>query len=287
MSPGALIGPIIIAIGLVAAAIAFAIAGALIESADSATEFRLDAAERELTELRRQVERLEGELKQARSDLESLRERQSALSDRTPPPAGTLPDPEQSLDEVIDDHEETQAPTEIMRIADDKFNRGITQPGNALMIEVLGHPRSSYSSDCQPVTNPRLRDLLETRDYGTFRVTMIRPALESLDRIMARLKQTDPDIHAAIGTAGALCARLIRGSSRSVSNHSWGTAIDIKLGGQLDGFGDGGTQFGLLILAEAFNDEGWFWGATYSREDSMHFEVGGETLREWQAEGQI
>ena len=48
-----------------------------------------------------------------------------------------------------------------------------------------------------------------------------------------------------------------------------------------------GTQFGLLLLAELFNEEGWFWGAAYNREDSMHFEVGVETLRKWQAEGKL
>ncbi|MFC6762357.1 M15 family metallopeptidase [Sulfitobacter porphyrae] len=50
------------------------------------------------------------------------------------------------------------------------------------------------------------------------------------------------------------------GSRSSVSNHSWGTAIDVKLEGRLDGFGDGGTQFGLILLAELFNEEGWYWG---------------------------
>jgi hypothetical protein len=81
--------------------------------------------------------------------------------------------------------------------------------------------------------------------------------------------------------------RLIRGSRSSISNHSFATAIDLKLEGKLDGFGDGGTQFGLLIVAELFNEEGWFWGATYRREDSMHFEVGEETLRAWVQEGKI
>ncbi len=44
---------------------------------------------------------------------------------------------------------------------------------------------------------------------------------------------------------------------------------------------------GFSTLAEYFNDEGWYWGAAYNREDSMHFEVGEETLRRWRAEGRI
>ena len=173
------------------------------------------------------------------------------------------------------------------RQAKTRFNKGITQPRNKTMLALLGQPRDSYNTDCQSVTNPHLKDLLEKRTIGPITVTMIKPALDSLERVMARLKETDPDIYAKVGTAGALCVRFIRGSTTSISNHSWATAIDLTLEGKLDGFADGGTQFGLLILAEYFNDEGWFWGAAYNREDSMHFEVGEETLRQWQAEGKL
>jgi hypothetical protein len=181
----------------------------------------------------------------------------------------------------------TEGLTEEMLLAKTRFNKNITQPRNRVMMELLGPPRDSYSTDCQPVTNPRLKSLMETRQIGPIKVTMLKPALDSLERILARLKETDPDIHAKVGTAGAICARFIRGSNTSVSNHSWGTAIDLTLEGQLDPFADGGTQFGLLILAEYFNDEGWYWGAAYNREDSMHFEVGEETLRAWLAEGRL
>ena len=190
-------------------------------------------------------------------------------------------------DEDFENQEGTENLTEQMKLAKTRFNKGITQPRNRTMLELLGQPRDSYNTDCQPMTNPRLKELLETRQIGPIKVTMLRPALESLERVMTRLKETDPDIYAKVGTAGALCVRFIRGSSTSISNHSWATAIDLTLEGQLDGFADGGTQFGLLILAEYFNDEGWFWGAAYNREDSMHFEVGEETLRAWAAEGKL
>ena len=106
-------------------------------------------------------------------------------------------------------------------------------------------------------------------------------------RDIQRLKDEEPEIYAALGTAGAMCARFIRGSTTSISNHSWGAAVDLTLEGNLDAMGDGGTQFGLVILAEFFNDEGWYWGAGYGREDSMHFEVGEELLRGWIAEGKL
>jgi hypothetical protein len=57
--------------------------------------------------------------------------------------------------------------------------------------------------------------------------------------------------------------------------------------GQLDAMGDAATQFGLVVLAEFFNDAGWYWGAGYGREDSMHFEVGEALLRQWVADGRM
>lgn len=294
MRDGALIGPIIVAIGLVVAAIAFAVVGTLLQSADGTTELRLTSQEREIETLRADIADLRDTLRDQAEDLRKLAEdvalRPAAGAYAPPPVTGTpvtgTPEPGGFFhDEPA--QTQTEAMTEVMRLAKERFNKGVTQPGNRVMLEILGHPRDSYSTNCQPVTNPAIKALLETRQVGPIRVTMLKPALESLGRILTKLERSDPDIYAEIGTAGALCARLIRGSTRSVSNHSWGTAIDIKLEGKLDRFADGGTQFGLLILAEYFNDEGWYWGAVYSREDSMHFEVGVETLRKWRAEGQI
>lgn len=297
MRQGTLIGPIIVAIGLVIAAISFAVVGALLETADGSAELRLNRNEAELARLRGEIETLGSELRDAQVEIDRLSEElamQASRPQALPVPAGSdmtvaAPDiaPDIADEGEVQDHGGVQAMTEVMQLAKARFNKGITQPGNRVMLELLGQPRDSYSSDCQPVTQPRLKSLLETRQMGPVKVTMIRPALDSIQRILTRLQGTEPEIYNALGTAGAICARLIRGSSSSVSNHSWGTAIDLKLEGKLDGFADGGTQFGLLLLAELFNEEGWFWGATYSREDSMHFEVGVETLRKWRAEGKI
>lgn len=291
MRDGTLIGPLIIAIGLVVAAVTFAVVGTLLQSADGTTELRLASQEREIDALRGDILDLRDTIRDQAEEMRRLSEeialRPAAGFGAAPAP---LPVPEtQSLGGFFDEETlaTTEEMTEVMRLAKERFNTGVTQPNNRVMLDILGHPRESYSTDCQPVTNPAIRSRLETRQVGPIRVTMLQPALDSLGRILARLEQSDPDIYSEIGTAGALCARLIRGSTRSVSNHSWGTAIDIKLEGKLDRFADGGTQFGLLILAEYFNEEGWYWGAVYSREDSMHFEVGVETLRQWRAEGKI
>ena len=277
-----LVGPIIIAIGLVLAGLGFAVVGALLQVEDGGALVRLNRVEVELRSARSDQATAEAALQTANDEISGLR----AALEATPAPAAS-PVISSALADVdeIDEHNDTADLTEEMILARGRFNNGITQPGNRVMLEVLGQPRAQYDTTCQSVTNPNLKALLETRQIGPIRITMIKPALDSLERIMGRLQETEPDIYASIGTAGALCVRLIRGSSSSISNHSWGTAVDLKLEGRLDGFGDGSTQFGLLIIAELFNEEGWFWGATYSREDSMHFEVGVETLRSWASAG--
>jgi len=280
---GTLIGPIIIAIGLVVAAISFALVGAVMDQAKGTTELRVERLESELEDMRSALDTATERVRQTEAEVQRLLgdiARQASQLSNTPAPVATPLDPST-------DHVEVEDMTEVMTLNRGRFNVGITQPNNRVMLEILGRPRQNLSQDCKSITNPDIKSLLETRQVGPIRVTLIRPALESLERIMAKLQRTEPEIYEAVGTAGAICARFVRGSARAISNHSWGTAIDIKLEGKLDGFGDGGTQFGLLLVAELFNEEGWFWGATYTREDSMHFEVGVEKLREWAAAGRL
>lgn len=291
MKQDQLAGPIIVAIGVVIAAMAFAVVTTLLQTADSGTELRLARMEAALAEAAAQQAAAAEEIATLGADLARLREEMSLQANRAPlaaPPAANPQDQGALLpDEDFENPAATEALTEKMKLAKARFNKGITQPRNRTMQELLGPPRENYSTECQPATNAALQAMMDTRQVGPIRVTMLKPALDSLARVMARLQASDPDIYAKVGTAGAFCARLIRGSAQAVSNHSWGTAVDLTLQGELDPFADGGTQFGLLILAEYFNDEGWFWGAAYNREDSMHFEVGEETLRAWKAEGKL
>jgi len=267
MRQGSLIGPIIIAIGLIAAAVVFAIVGALLQTADGGTDLRLGRLEAELEAVNKDLDDLKAAQRAAQSQAKQLDQQLGLMAGQVAQTRAPAPNVEIN---DVQEHVPTQDMTEVMLLATERFNKGVTQPNNRIMLEL-----------------PKLKALLETRQVGPMRLTLISPALDSLERIFAKLQAAEPDIYAAIGTAGGLCVRYIRGSTSSISNHSFGTAVDIKLQNTLDDFGDGGTQFGLLLLAELFNDEGWYWGATYSREDSMHFEVGEETLRRWLAEGKL
>jgi hypothetical protein len=242
------------------------------------------------SQARIEIELLRGEIAAARDGIALLAERLGAIENEVAsiPRSPVAPQtdggfaiaPRTGPNEIADSY------AQVVLVADRRnLNVGLTVPTSRFLIEMLGNPRDSYNDDCQPMTNPRLAGLVETRRVGPVEVTMLDPALDSLERIFANIEAADPDLYARINTAGALCVRYIRGSRSSVSTHSFGLALDLNIDGHLDVLGDGQTQLGLTILADFFNAEGWVWGAAYGREDSMHFEVSQEKVREWVGAG--
>lgn len=173
------------------------------------------------------------------------------------------------------------------------INQGITKAKHGTMIDIFGRP-GALSAECTPVTNAKVKKLLTTTNVGPFAVTGIKPAVDALIRIFAKVKQEEPELFKQVGTAGMLCCRRIRRPpgrppSTQFSNHSWGSAIDIKIKGTLDPRGDGKTQLGLLMLHPFFNEEEFFWGAGFggATEDSMHFEASDELVKKWKATGSL
>jgi hypothetical protein len=74
---------------------------------------------------------------------------------------------------------------------------------------------------------------------------------------------------------GAYTSRFIRCSSKTLSNHAFGTAFDINagenpLGAQPALAGKKGCVFALVPIAHQF---GFYWGGHFSRRDGMHFEI--------------
>jgi hypothetical protein len=161
------------------------------------------------------------------------------------------------------------------------LNSGLVAVSPAFMIQQLGRPREDYSTDCQPMTNPTLRRHVVRESVGPFSVTGLRPAVISLRLAFADVALEQPRVYGALGTAGMLCCRWIRGSTTAVSNHSWGTAIDLKLNGVLDRRGDDSVQLGLTLIASIMNRHGWYWGAAFRTEDAMHFEAGRALITQW------
>lgn len=162
-------------------------------------------------------------------------------------------------------------------------NVGIRSPSNHAVIARLGTPRESFTQDCQPPTNQAFKRMVVTTDVGPFRVTGLRPAVESLAAIFLEVRRLHPDLHAKLGTAGMMCCRNVRGSSKSISNHAWGTAIDMKIDGELVPRKARHINLGLQLLAPIFNRHGWYWGAMFSTPDPHHFECGADLLATFHA----
>jgi hypothetical protein len=51
--------------------------------------------------------------------------------------------------------------------------------------------------------------------------------------------------------------------------------------------GDGNVLLGTWALAEFFNDEMFYWGAGFHREDGMHFEASNQLIKKWHDAGII
>ncbi len=169
------------------------------------------------------------------------------------------------------------------------------------MIEMLGSPQMPLNQHCQnSLTSTRVRALMTTRNAGQFSFTGIKPFVDLLARVLARVQAGNPELFSALGTAGVLCVRNVKGSTTLPSNHGWGTAIDISIKNPLTRqleldlpLSNGVVQLGCLELSKFFDQDGaatgelCFWGAGFSREDGMHFEVSDELIHLWKQQGKI
>lgn len=106
-------------------------------------------------------------------------------------------------------------------------------------------------------------------------------AIDLLRQSLEALRAEDIAVWQALGSAGMLCIRHVRGMPSVPSNHAFGLAIDFTLDGQLDVRGDRMVMAGLIRLYRVMKRFGWFWGAEFSVEDAMHFEVGSAVVRDW------
>lgn len=159
------------------------------------------------------------------------------------------------------------------------MNTGLTAARQSTMISLLGRP-GRLTRDCSPLTNPTLKAQIVTAGIGTFSVSGWKPAVISLQAVFNEIHTEQPELWKVLKSAGMLCCRAVRGSQTDYSNHSWGTAIDLRVESELDELGAHVVQRGILLAYPFFHRHGWFWGAGYRhRKDPMHFELADETIR--------
>jgi hypothetical protein len=238
---------------------------------DSGARIEIEILNQQVEDLRSRVENLTNELARVSAG--------SGMQFRQPSGADVFR--QSGPNDIIDSY------AQVVLIANrQNVNQGLDVASPGFLAETFGLPRQDLSDDCQPMTNERLTEQLVLEQVGPVRVRMLKPAIDSLRRVFENIRATDPDLYARINTAGSLCVRRIRGaSSNRASSHAYGLAVDLNIDGHLDTLGDGKTQLGLTILADFFRNEGWIWGASWSREDSMHFEVSRQKIEEWVNQG--
>lgn len=139
--------------------------------------------------------------------------------------------------------------------------RPAPEPGNREAIEILGdwEDKNIVTVAC-PVFEKNVRvHRAVAADYLTFMQHVI-----------------DSDLRRLLFTFdGSFVPRYQRGSTKALSNHSWGTAFDVnyewnQLGHTPAYRGQKGSVRELVPLA---NQHGWYWGGHFrSRPDGMHFE---------------
>jgi len=177
---------------------------------------------------------------------------------------------------------------EVPTPARNTVNKGLTAVDNDYMLQKFGQPRveEDYTQQYQPVTNPALKPRIITQSVGPFSVTGLNSAVNSLATVLAQVKRDQLDVYKALGSAGMLNCRLQRPkkgkTTKKISNHSWGTAIDLTLCGlDPDKRGNNKTQAGLLLIVPIFNQYSWYWGGAFGTEDSMHFEASRALIEQW------
>ena len=168
------------------------------------------------------------------------------------------------------------------------MNTGLSPARHETMLALLGRP-GTLSRDCSPILNSHLRARMVTEQVAPHvKVTGLSPAIAALSKVMADIGAAHPDLLMLIGTAGMTCCRAVRGFASHFSNHSWGTAIDLTIGGKLSPLNATKIPLGLLLVYPHFHRHGFFWAAGYKgRTDPMHMEIADETLRYWHQGGLV
>ena len=171
------------------------------------------------------------------------------------------------------------------------LNVGLSSAREETMIACLGSPQMPLTREDTPErASPTVRKLEKQQKIGGVNADGIAPAVDSLHAILTQAFADIAGLRAALRGDGMLVVRLRRPTHPTaypkISNHAWGTAIDLKLIG-MEPPADTGNKVPYFIaaLAPYFNKAGWYSGIGFS--DDMHFEVADQTIRTWLAEGKF
>lgn len=138
------------------------------------------------------------------------------------------------------------------------FNVGLSAAKESTMLAKLGAP-GQKTADCSAPSAAFAAKLVQNFNVGPFRVNGLKAAAQSLKQVFDAASQRIPDVvkQARTDGLGMLCVRRRRTNAEAFSNHSFGTAIDLKFGDDEVDQGTRLTQQGVLSLVPFFNQFGW------------------------------
>lgn len=159
------------------------------------------------------------------------------------------------------------------------INTGLSPLHQSTVMRIYGPPADKPLEDDTPITNLKLRSKIVTRNVGPFSVTGHIEAVRALMRVFLKVKAKRPDLYAAVGTAGMLNARLVRGSKTSWSNHCLPYDQEVW------------TEDGPKSIGSLENYQGKVWsfdnGKAVLKKITNFFKNGENTLLEIQASGKV
>jgi hypothetical protein len=165
------------------------------------------------------------------------------------------------------------------------FNVGLSSATQETMTSCLGWPKPVLTTADQPThASAPVQRLLQTASIANVHAIGIKPAIDSLASVLTAAFAETPPLKAALRSAGMLAVRLRRPTSGAhsdkISNHAWGTAIDLHLLGH-DAPGATGSHipYFIALLVPHFNAAGWYSGIAF--HDDMHFELADQTIHRW------
>ena len=171
--------------------------------------------------------------------------------------------------------------------ARDSINAGLSPAPHSLMMSAFGAP-GALSDECSSPVKRLTAEMITVRATPNFRMYGFKLFVNAVAGALEEIKVEHPALYDILGSAGVTCCRAVRGSHSHFSNHSWGTAWDVTVGGILAPLNATRIPYGLFPLHAALHKRGIFWAAGYrGRTDPMHYEASAQLIQKWDKAGLI
>jgi hypothetical protein len=194
------------------------------------------------------------------------------------------------------------------------FNGSLRAVSRVTLSNALGEPSNSKETGpnaCNPIDNPKLKGLLvELNAESGEKLQLIKPAAESLNRIMTTMRRLEPELAATISFLPTKCAVYFGGDTKAFDVNAWRVAVTLGGPNKVEAITSWGIFTSALqsalrsrvdrdelteeqprlnrleAIAKYFREERWVWGAgerLFKRP--TYFIVSSSLFDEWVSKG--